>query len=376
MILNYTLKELRILRVLFVLSLMALISCNQKSEGYHIQGKVTGFKDSTMLYLQNPQLQKNIDSTLIIDGKFQFNGKVDEPLRFFITTEYKENEEYKYTSFFVENKKIEIKGDYKNFLYCKVSGSESQDTENKLIDKIKSNDIKRDSLTNLFFKNKASLSENEQKDIWNEISILDSLIDIEYLAFIKENLNSYPALEKLNWRMSEMPKDTLRIYFDQLTPQFRSSNIGSFIDVYLNSRIVEIGERFIDFEAFTINGDPFKLSDVKTDYILLDFWSAGCGPCRMANKELAKHYCELKDKMEIVSFSLDVRKEWFEKASKQDSITWINVTDYKGNQSKIAIQYQISGIPCSYLINKDRIVIKKYLGFDPEFITEIKSIIF
>ncbi len=355
--------------------LVLIFGCSQKPEGFIIQGNVAGFKDSTMLYLHNPDLQENIDSAIVVNGKFQFDGFLSEPQRLYVNTVFTNMDEYRYTSFFVENSLIKLKGNYDNFRYCDISGSKSQDIEKKLIKKIKSNDIERDSLTDYFFKNRIDIIPEEHKKIWQQISLLDSLNDIQYIRFIKGNLNSYSAMEKLQWRMSEMPKDTLRMYYEQLIPEFKESANGKLMNVYLNSRIVEIGEKYIDFEAVTLNSEPFKLSDIKKDYILLDFWAAGCGPCRKANTELAKYYDELKDRMEIVSFSLDIKKEWIEKASEKDGIKWINVTDYKGRNSAIAIQYQISGIPCSYLINKERVVIKKYLGFDPEYIDEIKEIV-
>ena len=367
--------KIQIIKLSIYFLLVLILGCSQKPEGFIIQGNVTGFKDSTILYLQNPDLQKNIDSAIVINGKFQFDGFLSEPQRLFVNTVFTNMDEYRYTSFFVENNVIKLNGDYNDFRFCEISGSKSQEIEKKLIEKNKCNDIERDSLTNYFFKNRVDITSEEHEKIWQRINLLDSLNDIQYLRFIREQLNSFAALEKLQWRMTDMSKDTLRMYYEQLIPQFKESTNGRLIDVYLNSRIVKIDEKYIDFEARTLNGELFKLSDIQKDYILLDFWAAGCGPCRKANAELAKYYDELKDRMEIVSFSLDIKKEWIEKASEEDGIKWINVTDYKGRNSEIAMQYQISGIPCSYLINKDRIVIKQYVGFSPEYINEIKEIV-
>ncbi len=362
--------------VLTYLSFLIAIGCNQIHDEFIIKGKVKGFKDSTKLYLYNPASEENIDSSLVINGEFQLKGNVPEPIRLYINTVFSYIDGYKFTSFFVENSKINIKGDYNHFRYCEISGSESQKIENKLIVRIKNNDLMRDSLEAILYKNRASVNKQQKMVIWQKIRILDSINILEYKRFIKENINSYAALEKLQWQMSEMPKDTLRMYYNQLTPQFKESTNGKLIDTYLNSRTIEVGKKYIDFDAVTLNGNPFKLSDVKTDFILLDFWAANCAPCRIANKEFAKQYLELKPHMEIVSFSLDKKMEIIKKASEKDGIEWINVSDFKGTNSEIVIQYQVSGIPCSYLINKDRIVIKKYVGFKPEYINEIKTIIY
>lgn len=360
---------------LFYGILILAFACTKKPEGFIITGEVTGFKDSTMLYLLNPDGNTNIDSSLIIDGKFSFKGKIEVPKRLYVNTKFVDRETYRYISFFVENTEISMKGDYDNFRYCTITGSPSQEIEEKLITKIKDNDRKIDSLRDYYYSNRTKLTADEINIISQEIDFLDSLNDNHYNVFIKENINSYAALEKLQWRKNDIPKDTLTEYWNMLTPEFKATKNGKSLDVYIHSRLVELDKPYIDFDALTIDGDTFKLSTLKTDYVLLDFWASGCGPCRMSNKHLAKQYSALKDHLEIVSFSLDMKKEWFEKASKEDSIIWTNVTDFEGFNSTTAIQYKISGIPCAYLIDKNRNVIKKYFGYDPEYIDEIKSII-
>jgi len=356
-----------------VLVLIVLFSCTRKPEGFVIDGTVTGFADSVMLYLQDPDTQENIDSSYIIDGKFQFKGNLTEPKRLYVNNKFTSMETYRYTSFFVENSEIQLTGDYNDFRYCQVMGSESQDIENLLVEKVKDIDKERDSLIDIYYAKRHELGEEEQNNLYNRVNILDSLNDSYRVWLIKNYTNSYAALEKLKYRMTETPKDSLQKIYEMLNDTFKNTQNARNIKTYIDSRLVEIGEPFIDFEAVDINGDPFKLSEVKKDYILLDFWAAGCGPCRMANKELAKHYNELKDNLEIISFSLDMKKEWMEKASAEDSIQWVNVSDQKGFNSIVAIQYKIRGIPCSFLINKERVVVKQFLGYSPELVNKIKK---
>ncbi len=51
-------------------------------------------------------------------------------------------------------------------------------------------------------------------------------------------------------------------------------------------KISEIGDTYHDFEAFTINGDKIKFSELIGKYILLDFTGAYCGPCIQSVVEL------------------------------------------------------------------------------------------
>ncbi|MFP3860011.1 MAG: peroxiredoxin family protein [Bacteroidales bacterium] len=118
------------------------------------------------------------------------------------------------------------------------------------------------------------------------------------MQFIKEHTNSYAAVEQLKFKMTQIPQDTLQKYYDKLSPEFKETQYGKVLHTHLNSRLAEKGGQYIDFEAKTIEGEKFKLSEIKDKYILLNFWSSNCGGCRMANKALAEKYAELKDHIE------------------------------------------------------------------------------
>ena len=50
------------------------------------------------------------------------------------------------------------------------------------------------------------------------------------------------------------------------------------------------------------------LSDFEGRYLLLDFWSAGCGPCLMAFPEMRELQEMWKDRLVVVSISSDSEK--------------------------------------------------------------------
>ena len=104
----------------------------------------------------------------------------------------------------------------------------------------------------------------------------------------------------------------------------------------------------------SVNGETLKLSSLKGKVVLLDFWASWCGPCRVANKGLAKLYGKYKSKgFEIFGVSFDKDKSDWKKAIAKDKITWLQVNDDGGWDAPTAISWGINAIPTSYLIDQD-----------------------
>ncbi|MBL0232934.1 MAG: TlpA family protein disulfide reductase [Chitinophagaceae bacterium] len=114
------------------------------------------------------------------------------------------------------------------------------------------------------------------------------------------------------------------------------------------------GQLAEDIALPTPEGDTLHLSDLKGKVVLLDFWASWCGPCRVANRGMAKIYSKFRDKgFEIFSVSIDNEKKDWIKAIKKDNITWKQVNMPGSWESPIARRWGIEAIPTSYLIDRD-----------------------
>ncbi len=121
------------------------------------------------------------------------------------------------------------------------------------------------------------------------------------------------------------------------------------------------GEKIPSFSATLENGEAFELSDLRGQYVLLDFWGSWCGPCRVDNKNLVKLHGEFGDKkfksadgFKIVSVAIETDKKRSLRAIKADKLVWphhiILLDRFK---SPIAKEFGVREIPTKYLIAPD-----------------------
>ena len=116
-----------------------------------------------------------------------------------------------------------------------------------------------------------------------------------------------------------------------------------------------------DSELFDIDGNKHTLSELQGRYVLLDFWGKGCAPCIEALPELGMLADMYKDKLSVVSISLDTDELW-RAALKTHPITWHNWSDGKG-ENGIFSHYGKGGIPLFVLISPDGNILDLWRGY-------------
>tara|TARA_B100001121_G_scaffold201684_1_gene176366 strand:+ start:2519 stop:3040 length:522 start_codon:yes stop_codon:yes gene_type:complete len=133
------------------------------------------------------------------------------------------------------------------------------------------------------------------------------------------------------------------------------------------------GNKLTDFRLESLQEKVIYTSDdfKKNDYTLINFWASWCGPCRIEHPILMELSKENNVKILGINF----------KDKKNNALKFLddlgNPYDYlaKDTKGKKSVTFGIYGIPESILIDKNFIILKKFIGplNDNDF-NEIKKI--
>tara|TARA_B100002052_G_scaffold286398_1_gene300246 strand:+ start:679 stop:1197 length:519 start_codon:yes stop_codon:yes gene_type:complete len=135
-----------------------------------------------------------------------------------------------------------------------------------------------------------------------------------------------------------------------------------------------IGKKINEVELNLFNNSGiFNTKEIsKYNYALLNFWASWCGPCRIEHKYLLK-LSKLKN-LKIIGINFKDDKINAKKfLNELGNPFFVLTTDIEGKKS---VNFGVYGIPETFLVNKDLIILKKYIGpLDQKDVNEIKKII-
>lgn len=197
--------------------------------------------------------------------------------------------------------------------------------------------------------------------------IVDRL-ELEELKLLEtEEIGAY-AIDQLRFLAREMAdgkkeyRESIVRAYGRLTDEQKASPAGVEIRNYLEPvETVSFGDPAPDYGYVDKEGKTVRISDFRGKWVLMDFWSLGCGPCIKAVPELGALSREFQDKLAVVSISVDKEPVW-RKASEEHDITWNNWNDPKGFSGVIRT-YGAPGVPAFVLVTPEGTVDYIMVGY-------------
>ncbi|WP_293891052.1 TlpA disulfide reductase family protein [Flavobacterium sp.] len=115
---------------------------------------------------------------------------------------------------------------------------------------------------------------------------------------------------------------------------------------------MSVGQPAPDFKAPTPEGKLGSLKESLGKATLIDFWASWCAPCRQENPNVVALYNDFHGKgLNIISVSLDEDAAKWKDAIAKDKLIWTQVSNLKEMQDPIALQYGVTQIPTTFLLD-------------------------
>ena len=146
--------------------------------------------------------------------------------------------------------------------------------------------------------------------------------------------------------------------------------------IFLQWRAADDGDEAPEIQAELLDGSNFKLSDLRGNYVLLNFWGSWCGPCRAENPELVALNAKFGDQLKIVTIALEKEANRGWEVAKKDGFTWKYQIVEESSLvmlSSTAQKYGVTEIPSTFLISPDGILLGRKSFGEIEKIIETKK---
>lgn len=351
-------------KLILTTTLLTILSACSNQYNCRIEGKVEGANDGDTLIIARFTEENLLPTDTIILNHGQFSIK-------------EEADSVTIASYFYLNREKEIS--YSNLFFIEpgnifleigeephTSGTLNNELYQDLIDSIsqiyqQENSIYA-SLDNLVSDaDSAAIYDQAQQDL-NKLSEQSNNI---LRTFIFDNINQPAgAFVFLNCTNLFEPQEVINLC-DNIYPNYRNAQIiQKLIEDANNVLRTADGQQLSLPSMPNVKGDSLDLTDIfkKNKLTLIDCWASWCQPCReeMPNiKQLYKKYH--RKGLEIVGISFDDDKTVWEKAIKEMELNWKHVSELKAWDNIMTLQYGITYIPFTILVDSNGTIIASRL---------------
>lgn len=149
------------------------------------------------------------------------------------------------------------------------------------------------------------------------------------------------------------------------------------VEGYLREYDVQPNDRAPGFSLVNDQGIGVSLDDYEGKVVLLNFWATWCPPCIQEMPSLNATYERFReDGLVVLGISVDEDADEYSDFLRTAGVTFPTVRD---PERTVSTRYGTMKYPESYLISRDRRVLRKYVGPEdwsrPEIANYLRSVL-
>ena len=342
--------------------IIILISCKSnttKNNLYEVECNADGIYNGVRAYLKSSNNNKQvIDTAVVMNGAFKFKGEVSSPEMRILTIDGINGQ----TALVLESGKTNVTI-YKDSIYKSIiKGGENNSIFNKYKDGYQNLVEKVTSLREEYMASRNNIEavkriQKQNVELRLELknyglNFLTQHPDTDFSLMLLESITLQKEFDaKLaNEILEKIPNKISNRQYNIEVMQKINFNINNA----LSKAVVEVNSIAPDFTAPDPEGNQITLSEILGKVTILDFWASWCRPCRLENPNFVKLYDKYHEKgLNIISVSLDrenQKSRWI-KAIEKDNLSWYNVSNLKYWQDPVALMYNITSIPATFILD-------------------------
>ena len=204
-----------------------------------------------------------------------------------------------------------------------------------------------------------ALPDKEYQDILAKVKLWQDRSGAAMVTTLNAFVSKYPNNKATPRAMSEMPLENdavkFNIIYQKLGNDVKNSKEGKRIGDKLK-RIVKLlpGSVAPLLEGLTPDGKKIKVTDLHTRSVVVEFWVPGYySISRGDHKAFINNLLPSLDpkKVKIISVAIDTDRDKWLKRIKEDKLSWLQVSDLKGDDSPNVKNWNITMLPVYYILD-------------------------